>query len=170
MSGVKIGDSQKSLNKLKLKLEAKDGDMIKFKTGNGNDFSVTCQKGKVVFMENDWLQSPDARQTLFSGFEFGKTTLKDIRAKFGTNGFSYRSRGAFTTEEDLIEFNCFEFDSPNHEVLVMITKVSLKANLTEDNVADNLRLDAMIIADKTYLDNEWGTEKVYDPNYKKIKP
>ena len=170
MLGVKIGDTQKSLDKIKLKVDAKEGDIIKFKTDNSNDFSVTCQKGKVVYMENDWLQDPKARLPLFSDFQFGQTTLRDIRKKFGTNGFSYKSRGSFTTDKDLIAFNCFEFDSPNNEILVTITKLPLTAKVTEDNVADNLKLDAIIIADKTYCDNIWGKEKAYDKNYNKIKP
>lgn len=128
------------------------------------------ERGKVAYMENDWLQDEKARQPLFSDFQFGITSLRDIRKKFGTNGFTYKKRLAFTTETDLIEFNCFEFDSPNSEVLVAITKVSLKANPTEKNVGDKLKLDALIITTKDYLDKTWGVEKLFDPNYKKIKP
>jgi hypothetical protein len=170
MLELKIGDSQKLLNKIKLEVVAKDGNMIKFKTDNGNDFSITCQNGQIVYMENDWLQNPKARKPLFSDFQFGQTSLRDIRKKFGTNGFVYNTRGTFTTDEDLIAFNCFEFDTPNNEILVTITKVSLTAQISEENVADKLKLDAIILADKTYLDQEWGAEKMYDKNYKKIKP
>lgn len=169
MLGLKIGDSQKSLGKIKLKVDAKEGDMTKFKTENGNEFSVTCQKGKIVYMENDWLQNTNAKQPLFSDFQFGQTTLRDIRKTFGTNGFTFKSRGAFIIDKDFIEFNCFEFDSSNNEILVLVTKAPLTAKVTEDNVSDNLKLDAIIIADKSYLDREWGKEKIYDKNYKKIK-
>jgi hypothetical protein len=170
MLGIKIGDSRKSLENIKLKIDAKEGEMIKFKTDNGNDFSITCQKGKVVYMENDWIQDNKGTQPLFSDFIFGQTSLREIRKKFETNGFTYKQRGTFTTDKYLITFNCFEFDSPNNEIFVTITKVSLTANVTEDNVADNLKLDAIIIANKSYLDKEWGKEKVYDKNYRKIKP
>lgn len=143
--------------------------MIKYKTENGNDFSVTLERNKVVYMENDWLQGKSNSQPLFSNFSFGQTTLRDIRNTFSTNGFTYKGRAAFTTKTDLIEFNCFEFDSKNNEVLVTITKVSLQEDVTQENVASKLKLDALIIADKAYLDKTWGTEKVFDPNYKKIK-
>ena len=169
MLGIKINDSKKSLDNLKLEIVAKENDMIKYRTKNDNDFSVTFDKDKVVYMENDWLQDVNNRQPLFSDFIFGQTTLKDIRNKFSTNGFTYKARAAFTTETDLIEFNCFEFDSKNNEVLVTITKVSLKENVTEENVANKLKLDALIIADKKYLDETWGKDKVFDKNYKKIK-
>ncbi|HMG15229.1 MAG TPA: hypothetical protein VK590_07285 [Saprospiraceae bacterium] len=170
MLGIKINHTRKSLDSLKLEIVANENNMIKYTTNNGNDFSVTIENNKVVYMENDWLQDPKGEKPLFSDFVFGQTTLKDIRKKFSTNGFTYRSRGAFTTKNDLIEFNCFEFDSSNNEVLVTITKVSLKEDVTEKTIAAKLKLDALIIADKSYLDRTWGEEKVYDENYKKIKP
>jgi len=64
-------------------------------------------------------------------------------------------------------FNCFEFDSKNNEILVTITKILLDEDVTEENVARKLKLDALIIADKTYLDKTWGKDKVFDMNYKK---
>jgi len=170
MEGISIGDASSVCNRIKLDVVAKEQDMVKYKTANGNDFSLTFENGKVVYMENDWLQNDKSRKPLYSDFTFGQTSLKDIRNKFGTNGFTYKSRGAFTTETDLIEFNCFEFDSPGNEVLVIITKVALNASVTEKNVAEQLKLDAIIIADKNYLDNTWGKEKVFDKTYKKIKP
>lgn len=169
MVGIKIGDAKTSVDKIKLKVVAQEDDMIKYRTTNGNDFSVTFENGKVVYMENDWLQDEKGRQPLFYDFQFGLTSLKDIRRKFGTNGFTYKNRQAFKTETDLIEFNCFEFESPNNEVLVTITKVSLKSNPTEKDVADKLKLDALIITTKDYLDKAWGEEKLFDPNYKKVK-
>jgi hypothetical protein len=170
MQGVKINDTSSDCKKIKLMVDAKDKDMIKYKTENGNDFSITFENGKVVYMENDWLQNDKGRQPLYSDFKFGQTTLKDIRNKFGTNGFTYKSRGPFATDKNLIEFNCFEFDSPKNEILVVITKISLNSDVTEENVAEKLKLDALILADKSYLDRTWGKEKVFDDNYKKIKP
>ena len=169
LNGIKINDSRKFAETLKLEIVAKDKDMIKYRTENGNDLSITFDKGKVVYMENDWLQDIKSRQSLLSDFLFGQTTLKDIRDKFSTNGFAYKSRYMFPTETHLIAFNCFEFDSKNNEILVIITKVSLDEDVTEENVSSKLKLDALIIADKSYLDKEWGKEKLFDSNYKKIK-
>lgn len=131
MLGIKINDAKESLNNLKLEVVAKEDNSIKYRTDNGNDFSVTLDKGKVVYMENDWLQDGKSRQPLYSDFTFGQTSLKDITTKFGAYGFTYKSRGVFKTEKDLIAFNCFEFDSPNNEVLVTITRASLKEDVTE---------------------------------------
>jgi hypothetical protein len=170
MLGIKIIDTKESLANIKLEIVAKDKDMVKYKTENSNDFSVTLDNDKVVYMENDWLQDVNSRLPLFSDFTFGKTTLKDIRSKFSTNGFTFKNRGYFKTETDLIMFNCFEFDSKNNEVLIAITKISLKEDVTEETVASKLKLEALIIADAEYLDRTWGKDKVFDTNYKKIKP
>jgi hypothetical protein len=169
MLSIKIGAPKANLEKIKLEKIADEGDMVKYRTENGNDFSVTTENGKVVFMENDWLQDPKGTQPLLPGLTFGKTSLKDIRQKFGTNGFVHTNASGMETETHLIMLNCFELDSPNNEILVTITKVAKNTNVTEETVAQELKLDAVIIANKSYLDKIWGEEKAFDPNNKKIK-
>ncbi|MES2484731.1 MAG: hypothetical protein V4581_02130 [Bacteroidota bacterium] len=169
MLSIKIGSPAADLEKIKLTVEASEDGMTKYRTENGNDFSVTVEDGKVVFMENDWLQDVKGTKPLVPGFTFGTTSLKDIRAKFGTNGFVHNIASSMVTDTHVIMLNCFELDSPNNEILVTITKVSKDADATEENVASLLKLDALIIADKNYLDKIWGEEKVYDPNNKKVK-
>jgi hypothetical protein len=170
MLSVKINDPASVLKKIKLKVEATEENITKYRTDNGNDLSITTENGKVVYMENDWLHEKSGIKPLFSDFKFGETSLREIRKAFGTNGFTYTQRNDVITDKDIVEFNCFEFDSANNEVLVMITKAPLKPTPTEDNIADKLKLESIVIADKKYLDGIWGTEKVFDPNYKKIKP
>lgn len=172
MYNLKIGDAESSLEAIDLKVAAKDEDagMTKYKTMNGNDFSVTTQNGKIVFMENDWLQDAKSTKPLFSNFVFGKTSLKDIRKTFGNNGFAYQNQMAIQLEKHVILFNCYEFDSPNNEVLAVITKVEVSDEITNENLAERAKLDAIIIADKDYLDTIWSGNKIYDPNYKKINP
>ena len=169
MLGIKIGTSESALKNLKLEEMAREPGMVKYRTANGNDFSVTVENGKVIFMENDWLQDPAAKQALLPGFTFGETSLADIRKRFGSNGFAFES-GAFSqTETHLILFNCYEFDSAGEEILVVITKVPLDADVNEENLARTAKLEALIIASKSYLDENWGATKTYDPNNKKIK-
>lgn len=170
MGSLKIGDDAKSLKNLKLEVVAEEDNMTKFKTKDGNDLSVTTQNGKIVYLENDWLQDKKSNTPLVSNLKFGENSLKDIRKQFGSNGFAYRVRGAyFISDTHAILFNCFELDSKNNEILVIITKTSLNENITEENIAELAKLDAIIIADKNYLDEIWGKEKTYDPNYKKVK-
>lgn len=174
MLDIKIHDDQSVLDKIKLEVVAKDTDiptpMIKFRTANGNDFSVTTSKGKVVYMENDWLHEEGASQKpLLTDFTFGKTSLREVRSAFGTNGFMHVNMQYHKTKTHLCMFNCFEVDSPGNEILVVITRVPLNAKVDESNVSDQLKVDALILADSKYLDKLWGKEKTKDPNYKKIK-
>jgi hypothetical protein len=168
MLGMHIHDAEKVLEELKLDIVSKGKNMVKFKTENGNHFSITTEKGNIVYMENDWLQQPKSRGALITDFQFGLTSLKDIRTRFGTNGYTYKSNAAFTTDTHLVMFNCFELDSEKEEILVTITKIALKEEVTESNVASKLRLDAIILADKSYLDKIWGKEKTYDAKRKKV--
>ncbi len=169
MLGIKIFDSRESVDNLKLEVVGKEPGITKYRTEDGNDLSVTVKEGKVVYMENDWLEDPKNRKPLFSDFSFGQTSLKDIRDKFKTNGFGYKKRMVRMTDDVLIDFSCFEFAGRNNEVLVLITTVSLKEELTKENVHEKLKLEAVILADKGYLDKIWGVDKVYSDGYKKIK-
>lgn len=168
MMGIKIGDRKEVLKSITLSEVANSGDMVKYETSNGNDFSVTTSNGKIVYMENDWMQDPKASKPLFTDFVFGTTTLADIRVRFGNNGFAYKAGSMSKTSKFLILFNCYQFDSKTGEVLVLITKVPLDIYVTEETVASNAKLDAIIIADMAYLDGIWETEKLFDPDYRKI--
>ncbi len=174
MQGIKIADSEQVVNNISLDVvafeEKKGAKYFKYSTENGNDFTLTIEKGKVVYLENDWLHDKSGNKPLITNFVFGETTLKDIRAAFGTNGFAYKEHAFLSLEKDLITFNCFELDSPNDEILVIATKIPFSTTgLTEGNVAENFKLEAIILSNKKYLNKIWGKEKAYDGNFKKIK-
>lgn len=170
MLGIKINEPEESLSSLNLKILSRQDNTTKFKTLDGNHFSVTTENGKVVFMENDWLHDNAANKPLLTSFVFGETTLKDIRTAFGTTGYSYRDNSYLKSETVLATINCFELDTPDNEVLVMITKAPIKSITDKEKVPDFLKLDAIILSDKNYLDKLWGKKKYYDPNgYKKIQ-
>jgi hypothetical protein len=170
MSEIKLGDTKTTLKNVKLKVVANENDMIKFRTKNGNDLSVTTKNGKVVYMENDWQHLQTGLQPQITHFIFGSTSLRKIRSGIGNNGFTYKTRITITTDKDLLEFNCFEFGNSAGHIIVFVTRVSLEGakKLTEANIDDHLMLEAIIVAEKSYLDDIWGTEKIFDPDYKKI--
>ncbi len=124
----------------------------------------------IVYMENDWLFSAEGTKPLITDFTFGESSIADIREEFETNGFTYSNRLYSSTDKHLVTFNCYEFDSDKNEVIVFITGVPIKDRdkVTEINISERLKLIAIIIADKSYLDQIWGEEKVFDKNYKKI--
>jgi hypothetical protein len=167
MLGVKI--NAVADYKLDLKVLNRDAYSVKYKTADGNHLSITTESGKVVFMENDWLQSKEANQPLLTNFKFGETSLKDIRTALGTSGFAYREQSYLKSEKTLTTLNCFELESPENVILVLITKAPISSITDKEDVSSFLKLDAVILADKKYLDGIWGKKKTYDPQYKKIK-
>ncbi len=165
--GVKINDSADY--KLDLQKLSSDSFTLKYKTTDGNHLSVTTDNGRVVFMENDWLQKKEANIPLLTDFKFGETTLKEIRNVFGTSGFAYREQSYLKSEKTLTTINCFELESPSSVILVAITKAPISSITDKNDVSGYLKLDAIILADKKYLDGIWGKKKTFDPQYKKVK-
>ncbi|KGO93544.1 hypothetical protein [Flavobacterium subsaxonicum] len=169
MNGIKIGSSEATVKKLTLKQVTHTEGMYKYRTDNGNDFSVTLEDGKVVYMENDWLQKPEGAQSLLPGLTFGKTTLRDIRQRFGSKGFVYAENQNMVTKTHLLEFTCYETTSLNNEVLVVVTKIPFSTTVGENtDVSRLLTLDAIVIAKADYLEFLWGAQKAYSTGYKKI--
>ncbi len=170
MLGIELFDSRTSVEDLNLPVVAQEPGIVKYRTKNGNDLSVTFENDKVVYLENDWLHQPEGAKPLVSNFTFGKTSINDIRNEYGTNGFTYSKRVFSSTNTHFVTFNCFEFDTDKNEVLVIVTgfPIAERANVNESNISEKLVLQAIIIADKSYLDKIWGKEKVFDENYKKL--
>lgn len=169
MLGLKIGASEKAIETISLKVDEKFDELIKYKTLDNNDFFVALKDGKIVSMENVWLGDSKATKPLYSDFQFGQTSLKDISKKFGSEGYQYKMPDDVVNPDgSTIQLNYFEFDSPNNEVFVTVTKQAQTLNTNEDVPLANYKLIAIIIANKTYLDAQFGTEKIFDKNYKKI--
>lgn len=170
MLGIKINDDATKIKDINLQIIGREMNATKFRTENGNDFSITYEYGKIVYMENDWSQKANGTRPLHSDFSFGKTSVADIKSKFSSYGFVYEHRQFIETDMGLITFNCYEFDSTNNEVLVLISKLHLDEESTDKETTDkDFKLDAVIIADMEYLDRIWGADKSFYDNYKKIK-
>jgi hypothetical protein len=167
MHGVRIHDTKESLDSLNLEVVSKNDRVIEYIAPDGNGFSVQLDHGKVVYMENGWYEDESSTKPLFTNFEFGKTSLRDVRNYFGNYGFNHKRKIGFVTATDLIMYNCFELDPTKKEVLVTISRVSLKEDVNQETMPDKLKLDAVIIADRDYLDMRWGKEKVYESVAKK---
>ncbi|MCL2310668.1 MAG: hypothetical protein FWC42_10480 [Proteobacteria bacterium] len=173
IEGIKIGDGSSVLEKLPLAVivseRSGDTETKKYKAMGRSELSVTTQKGKVVYIEYDWLSDKKSTKTPFNGFVFGKTTLRDIRKRFGNNGFAYKQNlTADTDDNGLALFNCYELTDSTPTIFVAVSKITQKTGASTANIADRAKLDALILADPAYLDEIWGKEKIYDTAYKKI--
>ncbi|MES2486625.1 MAG: hypothetical protein V4581_11860 [Bacteroidota bacterium] len=170
MQGIKVGSPESALAKLSFKQIAKNEAITKFRTDNGNDFVITLEDGKVVFMENDWNQTSDGAASLLTGFTFGQTSLKEIRKRFDSKGFVYAHNQNLITKEYMYEFHCFDVESPVPQVLVVVTKIPFSTNVTENtDIAQKLKLDAIVLASPDYLEFLWGEQKSYSDTNKRVR-
>lgn len=132
--------------------------------------------GRIVYLECDWNRNAEGVATDFPGFKFGVTTLEEIRIANGSNGFSYKRNAMNTAGGELFTFNAYSIKDKPGLIAVFVTALNIaELRKLRDNkepgaedVAKNLRLDAVILAEETYLDGIWGKEKVYDKQSKPI--
>lgn len=183
IAGIQIGEPVSALDKLNLQPTARatigSMDTVKYKLVNGNELSVTYESptGRIVYLECDWNRNPASAATDFPGFQFGVTTLEKIRIANGSNGFSYKSNAMNRAAGELFTFNAYSIKDKPSLVGVFVTALNI-AELRRrrdnkepgaDDVAKNLTLDAIILAEESYLDGIWGKEKIYDPDVKPIR-
>jgi len=177
--GVRIGAPIASLRKLGLNPTARSGSgavkMTKWELANGNYLSVTYDsvQDRILYMEIDWNQKSTGMSPGISDFIFGRSTLKQIRRRYGSNGFSYAKHMMFSLEDCLVTFNAFELKQTPTIVAVFITKLPHESKRVIDTLPDEKqmmgvigeysKLDAIAVADESYLDEIWGKEKLYDP-------
>jgi hypothetical protein len=81
-----------------------------------------------------------------------------------------------TANGALFTFNAYSIKDKPGLVAVFVTALNVaelrrrRANKEPgaDDVAKNLTLDAVILAEETYLDEIWGKEKIYDKEAKPV--
>jgi hypothetical protein len=182
IAGIHVGEPASVLGKLNLKPTARDHigpmDTVKYKLDNGNELSVTHESpaGRIVYLECDWNRNAVSVSADFPGFKFGVTTLEEIRIANGSNGFSFKSNAMNTARGELFTFNAYNIKEKPGLIAVFVTALNIaelrkRRNNKEpgaEDIAKSLKLDAVILAEETYLDGIWGKEKVYDKEAKPI--
>ena len=185
MSGVTIGSDRAALNQLGTKPTATQTmgphTAVKFLLPGGNELSVTFVRstGKIVYLETDWGGEPGGAFSDFDGFKYGQTSLADIRRHFGHNGMFFDARPVASMMPDggVALFNSYEI-SGSDVIATLVTTVSaaalveLQAKHGNEKLADHIgptaKLNALILAERDYVDTIWGTTKTYDAGYAPI--
>jgi hypothetical protein len=182
IAGIHVGESVSALDTLNLKPTAKTkiGSMetVKYTLASGNELSVTYDgpTNRIVYLECDWNRNSNSATRDLPEFIFGTTTLDEIRRTNGSNGFSYKSNAMFRADPELVTFNDYHIENEPGLVVAFVTVLNIPEfqerkgshELDADSIAKNLKLDAVIIAEESYLDRLWGNEKVYDKRAKPI--
>jgi hypothetical protein len=173
-AGIRIGDGASSVARLgQPVISNRSGpfDLMKWQFQNRNELSVTFYKaGKIVYMESDWGGLESGAKSDFPGMIFGRTTLAEIRNKFGSNGmtFEHGTQEAWV-EGGMILQNAYEV---GNVMMILTTKVESGdvAAFMKDNglLADLARLVAISLCASDYARAMWGRRISY-PAYKKVE-
>lgn len=183
LSGIAIGTDISSLSVMGLPPAARE-DTGKYVTENyrladGNELRVTYARdeSRIVYLETQWGGSKSGTATDLEGFTYGKTTLRDLTDRVGSNGYTYSGRPTehFSEEGALISLNSYELEEAGAQVITFVTRIPpervayLDGNKGGAKADKEFKLVAIILADPAYLDEVWGSGKVHDENYKPIK-
>jgi len=147
---------------------------IKWTLPSGNSFSATASPvtGKIVYLEEDQVATSPTNDLPFSGLILGASTLNDIRRRFGSNGTGFASNFETLQAGALIGINCYELHHAPGVFLVFVTRLSLsdeaKVSAPSHITSGDGILVSVIVAEKTYLQEIWGSRLLNDPNYKPI--
>jgi hypothetical protein len=177
--GVRVGAPIHTLQMLGLKPIDRGGSgsikITKWQLDNGNEMSVTYDsvQDRILYMEVDWSQKTSGMSLGMGGLLFGRSTLKQIRRLYESNGFSYVKHVMFEIDDGIVTFNAFELRRTPTIIVIFITKLSDQtqhhiSTLPPEKqvlgeIGEHFKLDAVAVADESYLDDIWGNEKIYDP-------
>ena len=183
LSGIAIGADISSLSVIGVPPAARE-DTGKYVTENyrladGNELRVAYARDdtRIVYLETGWGGSKSGTATDLEGFTYGKTTLRDLTDRIGSNGYTYGARPAthFLEEGARIRLNSYELEEAGAQIVTFVTKISpervayLNESKGSGKADKEFKLVAIVLAAPAYLDEVWGSSKVYDGNYKPIK-
>ena len=177
LSRIRIGDNIAAASRIigfdpVVRSQMGPQTIIKWRFPLNNELSVTAvtDTGRIVFIEYDWGGDSRLSLTDFPGFQFGITTLAEIREKFCSNGFTFDKNPMTAHPDGVVLSNNFEIVGTN-TICIFITKVFHtdypKVNNDATAIADHARLVAIMLANGTYLDSTWG-KRTADPAYRPI--
>jgi hypothetical protein len=180
LSSLKVGDDLSATTSLNAD-PANTTNMGPFSVNkwtlpDGNSLSVTSKikTQKIVFIECDWNGSDSGSFSDFPDFYFGRTSLNEIRRQLRSNGFTFKDIGGVRPADDggIALLNSYSIEDYPTVIVTFVTKIGLDdmkalkdAKLGESRVGDAAKLNAIIIADPSYLGTIWGNNRTYDPRY-----
>ena len=170
LSGIKIGDPLSSVSIIGIDPVARNRvgpfTVMRWSFPDGNELSVTASsKGAIVYIESDWGEKQPGITTDYGGLFYGRTTLSEIRQRFGSNGFAFTHHGGVVKVRDgLVLINSYEVGSA---VATFVTKAQVSRITSEGSIGEEAVLVAISLADPTYANNTWGARS-YDPEYHSI--
>jgi hypothetical protein len=183
LSGISIGDDISSLSILSrlpsIKENIGDYTSEKYSLKEGGRLHLIYSRNdkKILYIATDWEDLKTSIPRDFEGFVYGKTTLKDLNHKTGSNGYAYTEIPPLPDSDDgsMISLNSYDLEDSNNQVVTFVMRVtpSRVRYLNENNIStgmdDEFKLASVILADSSYLTQIWGQNKTQDKSYKPIR-
>ena len=177
--GIRIGGSVLPVYELNFNRILRTGrgavKTIKWELGNKNRFKVVYNSTQdlILHIETEWGGGKEGKDVGISDFEYGKTTLQDIRDTFKSNGFSYAMKVMYEQEDGIVTLNAFELKNTPSIITVFKTFIPYSIKDEIDKLSEEkqvlgkigkyFKLIGISVSDEDYLDTEWGRNKIYDP-------
>ncbi|WP_051441019.1 hypothetical protein M728_005697 (plasmid) [Ensifer sp. WSM1721] len=154
--------------------------ILRLPSPNGIDVTLTYQNGsrKIIQIEATRRPSQSGAWGQFGKFEFGKTSLSEVRSLFGSKGLLFTGVAPATATPDggVTIVSSYEVQGTK-TIASFVSKISsaslreLKQRFGEDMYAhldDVALLESTVVADIEYLKGTRGNELVYDVGYAPI--
>ena len=173
MSGIRLKDDLARTSTLGQKPSASQEmgpySMRRWVFLDGNELAVTARRsdGRIVYLESSWGRRIPGSPTDYPGVNFGETTLAKLRARLGSNGFSYASRSEFKTAGGIATTNSYEIANTPGAVVTFVSLVrqgdieALRSGSRK--LGEIAKVDSVILADADYLNGIWGKDRRFDP-------
>lgn len=177
LSGIRIGENLANVSRLgRPSVQNQRGifTLSRWRFEDGNELSITSitSTGRIVYIESDWGERQAGTISDFPGFYYGRTTLIDIRKRFGNNGFTYPDRAAMKIGDAIIMSNSYEVLGRDNVVATFMTRIAgknIRFSQQDPSIAANFtELVSIALGDPQYLRSIWGSNLTFDIDYNKI--
>lgn len=173
LSGLGIGDREEKTEEIAgTSMRERSGPftMHRWDYADGNSLRLTTTGGAIIYMESNWGGEARGRTSDFPGLTYGRTTLAEIRAMAGSNGFAFSEAGpAQPMDDGIAMFNSYEIEGSPGVAVTFVTKVPHGANVTGATMATAAVLESIILADIDYQEMIWGDRIPPDRGYVPIQ-
>lgn len=142
---------------------------------DGGRFEVVVDRAEnaIVFLQHSRLGAQESSAGDLPGTTYGRTTLAELRARFGSNGFVYHgSPRPDVVGDRFVLTNAYDLEGGGAQPLVAVFLTSLPVEqakrFASGNEADAKAmgeiavLSGVILARRSYVETVWGSERMAD--------
>ncbi len=122
--------------------------------------AVLPESRRIVSVE---LSGNGPAPAVLGGLALGRTTLADIRKRFGSGGFTFADNARIERDGQVVAVTCYGLRARPDVVLAVITALPANGGAPEQGA-----LHGVVLADGDYLKRSWGARGSADPDYKPI--